>query len=392
MIQIMKDEFVLILGYRKALIQEAINLQLKIILWTDQNIGQKTESQLGHIHIEDFPKNQVFKKEKYSKLLDKLSHFHITYVISCVERTVYLGSQLRRILDARKSKNSVLIKCIDKLEMKEEAKKLGIKCANFFPVRKSSTPDKILEVLSLPVVIKDRRSSGSRGLKVCHHVEDLKSSMRENAIAEEFISGREVSIESFVQHNQILFTNITEYVEKKHVNFVPAYNLSEKLDLAISNFNSDVIKKLKISWGITHLEVYIKEDNELVFGEIAIRPPGGYIMDLITLAYGFNSWEAFLKIELDMPFEFPTDQHEYAFAMILHPGGGIVEKIQGYETLIQDSSIIKHKLKIAEGDSIEERVGVGEEVGHIIGKNADPEYLFSLLDKINKDLKITLKQ
>ena len=38
------------------------------------------------------------------------------------------------------------------------------------------------------------------------------------------------------------------------------------------------------------MEVFLGEEGP-VFGEIAARPPGGYLMDLIPRAYGFDPWE-----------------------------------------------------------------------------------------------------
>lgn len=51
--------------------------------------------------------------------------------------------------------------------------------------------------------------------------------------------------------------------------------------------NHQVIKALNIKWGLTHLEYYGDRNGEL-FGEIALRPTGGYIMELIKCAYDFD--------------------------------------------------------------------------------------------------------
>src|SRR5690606_5219991 len=119
-------------------------------------------------------------------------------------------------------------------------------------------------------------------------------------VYESFINAPEGSIESFINNNEILFTNITEYYKKTQANLLPAPFSKDELQ-QIQNLNEDVISKLNIQWGMTHLEFY-RHPNGLYFGEIALRPPGGHIMAILKTAYGFNAWEALLAVELNHDF------------------------------------------------------------------------------------------
>jgi hypothetical protein len=53
--------------------------------------------------------------------------------------------------------------------------------------------------------------------------------------------------------------------------------------------NDKILLEFGIDRGMTHAEFYITS-NSPVFGELAIRPFGGYYMPLITKVYGFDAW------------------------------------------------------------------------------------------------------
>ena len=57
----------------------------------------------------------------------------------------------------------------------------------------------------------------------------------------------------------------------------------------ILKINDEVIKKFGVDRGMTHAEFYLT-DHGPVFGEIAIRPPGGYYMELIEKVYGATNY------------------------------------------------------------------------------------------------------
>ena len=68
---------------------------------------------------------------------------------------------------------------------------------------------------------------------------------------------------------------------------------------SVLKLNKMVIEGLNIKWGFTHLEYYMTEEGVL-FGEVALRPPGGYIMEVLELVYEQSFWDIFEKVELGL--------------------------------------------------------------------------------------------
>lgn len=141
------------------------------------------------------------------------------------------------------------------------------------------------------------------------------------------------SIESFINNGEIKFVNTTSYLEKGHVNLVPAA-FDAALQANIMALNRRVIDALKINWGITNLEVYLSKAG-LLFDEIALRPPSYYIMNAMQHAWGFNPWEAIVAMELGEDYVFPQTPVAYSCAEILHPGAGRISAIHG-EQLVRN--------------------------------------------------------
>jgi phosphoribosylaminoimidazole carboxylase (NCAIR synthetase) len=287
-----------------------------------------------------------------------------THVIAGGEMAVYPAAVARRVLGARLAPASTALRCRDKLAMKEYLSGYAIPMTDFLAESTTRSPAEAFARLGTPLVRKQRKSSGGRGLEIIHREQDLVLRRDGRNILERFVAAPEASIESFVNAGRIHFVNTTRYLEKGLVNFVPS-GFDAALLESMAALNRRVIEALKINWGITHLEVYLT-DSGLLFGEIGLRPPGGYIMNAMQHAYGFNPWAAMLAMELGEEFEFPAGMLACVGAQVLHPGSGQVLAIRGEEQVRAHAATREFRLKVKVGDVIEQRKSVGEDVGRLV--------------------------
>ena len=287
-----------------------------------------------------------------------------THVIAGSEAAVYPAAVARRVLGARLSPASTALRCRDKLAMKEYLSGYKIPMTAFMAESSAHSPAEAFANLGTPLVRKRRKSSGGRGLELLHKEQDLVLRRDGRNILERYVSAPEASIESFVNEGQICFVNTTRYLEKAHVNFVPSA-LDESLLESMQALNRRVIEALKINWGITHLEVYLG-DSGLLFGEIALRPPGGYIMNAMQYAYAFNPWAAMVAMEFGEHFDFPDSISAYCSVEIFHPGAGVVAAIRGEELVRQHAATRELRLKIRPGDSVSRRESAGQDIGYLL--------------------------
>lgn len=311
-----------------------------------------------------------------------------THILASGEGTVMLANSLREQLGLFPIAHEVINKCVDKLMMKSAAKAANIKVAKFIAGSTNLSSQEIYQELGNKVVVKDRNNSGGKGQAI--FVSPLEIKHSENHLIESFVVGKEMSVESFIQKGEIKFVSTTKYQEVGITNIVPS-DYSKDIIQQVLSINKKVIKAFNIQDGITHLEVYLCQKGkkmEVLFGEIALRPPGGHIMTLIKAAYGFNPWKAYIDIHLQRPLTIVPHRHDHAGAIVYHPGKGIVTAINGVEIMGELTTLESYKIKAKLGDQIDKRNGVGQEQAHFIFNSTDRQQLEDDILKVRENFEI----
>jgi len=96
-------------------------------------------------------------------------------------------------------------RCHDKLVMKKAVANAGIPCAPWIETNETTTPEQLIDELGLPVVLKMPISSGGRGVWVCHTAAEVREHLQPGSLAEGFITGTEMSVESFRSNGATVF-------------------------------------------------------------------------------------------------------------------------------------------------------------------------------------------
>jgi biotin carboxylase len=380
-----QGSWVLVLGYRKGLLRSLERLAIPYVLWTDKPVGCR-----GAVDdmVAPFPAQREKLAEAVQPLLAK--GYGFGHVIASGEHTVFFASLLRRIVGARLSKTSVILRCRDKFEMKSYLQPLGIPMTDFGVLRKGADAGQVIEKYGLPLVMKQRKGSGSRGIVFALTRDEVQAALSNRVIVERHIGDAdEFSVESYVKNGRIAFSNITEYYKKQFINIVPG-GLDHETARRMLGINRKVIESLRIQWGMTHVEFFVK-GKQVLFGEVAVRPPGGHIMDLITLAYGFDAWDAFVSVELDRPFDYPATATHVALGTILHPGRGQIKSVSGADLVRGHRSTREFKLKAKPGQRVQSRDGVGQEIGHILQQCSSRNQALALHNEVNSKLVIEME-
>ncbi len=256
--------------------------------------------------------------------------------------------------------------CHDKLQMKKAVVAAGIPCADWLETTVDSRPEDIVERLGLPVVLKLPVSSGGRGVAICTDLQEVAHYLHPGMLAEAFTEGTEMSVETFRQDHQTLFRNCTRYLVPHWASIVPA-ELSADESEAIDALAERVHEALGIDQGMTHMEIFLTP-NGPVFGEIAARPPGGRLMELISRAHGFDAWEAMLKIALGEEPDFPVlGVAKFAGAWVLYPDeAGMVTKISGLGDVRKLPHVARLNCRAKPNRYYPERLGTGQSAGEIV--------------------------
>jgi biotin carboxylase len=338
-----------------------------------------------------YPYDQSSDEADWLALAAELDgHYPIVAVLGVAEQTVMPAALIRQQLGLPGNGPAVARRCTDKLIMKQAIRRARLACADFLDAGPQLDPKIAAARLGLPLVMKNRVGSGGRGRVIFTDHADLPLHFPAGTQIESFVTGLELSVESLVQAGRPIFTNLTEYFKPGWANILPA-DLPAETAATIQRFNAAAIQALGIKQGFTHLEIFLTERG-IYFGELAARPPGGYIMELIEIAYGFDPWQAWLELELNRPPRLEPNADHRAGAWVLHPGPGQVVAIIGLDAARALKGVRRVSLRVDIGDELGERLGVGQEAGHILVHGPDRDSVAETMALAHQLVRIEIAQ
>lgn len=225
-------------------------------------------------------------------------------------------------------------------------------------------------------------------MKIAHSKQELAKYFKRGTILEKFIDAPEMSVESLVDRSKVVFQSTTSYQIKRHVNIVPSAVEPSTLD-RVMKLNREVIRSMKIRWGMTHAEFYLAGD-QIYFGEIALRPPGGYIMDLIALAQETDIWQSFMQIELELPFQSQQNNDRHAAAVLIHPGAGRVDSIETGTVQTDLPELQRLVFHVKPGEMLGAREGAGDVAAFALLASPDRKKLQKAIEQVREEVQIQI--
>ena len=222
------------------------------------------------------------------------------------------------------------VRANNKYLMRESFSKAEVPCPKYMV----ATPDTLktpsvldgLREFQYPIIIKPSDRSGSLGVsKICTPAEyypainqAMKVSFRHEAMIEEFIEGREISVEfiSYQGHHYPLqitdkvTTGAPHFVELEH--HQPS-SLSKDMYETIYSITEKALNALGITNGASHSEYKITPKGRIAIMEIGARMGGDFIgSDLVRLSTGYDFLKGVIEVALGI-FKKPNiTEHKYS--------------------------------------------------------------------------------
>ncbi|MDV6264818.1 ATP-grasp domain-containing protein [Rhodococcoides yunnanense] len=158
-----------------------------------------------------------------------------------------------------------------------------------------------------PIHLKAFDKAGCLGHRIIRTPDEVDSIPDEEfpVLMESHLDGWEFAVEAWIHNGKIKFLNISEYVTLGYSVFVPATPELEKYREQITVQIEKLIKAFDIEFGFIHPEYFVTSDGEMYFGEVAYRPPGFKVFELLERAYGFNAYQG-----LALAFDPKTTEEE----------------------------------------------------------------------------------
>lgn len=360
---------------QKTLIQNAKDLGYKTIVIDPNSLAPAKN--LADIF-------EVVDGKDYSRTKEIALKNQVSGIITCqMENPLILMSELASELNFLFPKRESIIMARDKFLMKKAFLKNGVPCANGQLVNNINEIGK--KPISFPSILKPIDAFSSRGVYKVNSFEEIadrfadsqRFSTNGTVILEEFIDGREFSIESITNNGiteiiQITEKEITPYPNTVEISHIQPANISDIEKNQIEHLVKKAIKALDLDFCATHTELKLSSKGPVMI-EIGARLGGDYITShLVPLSTGISIEK--LAIQIAMGDFDSVPNHKAAAAAIRYlslPSGRQVTAVEDFSVLFNDPDLIHALVFLKTGDITQAITDSAKRPGFVIvsGKN-----------------------
>lgn len=292
--------------------------------------------------------------EKSLEIARTLQEMGVDVAVPLFEETVEWAGAINSVLldNPRLLGQSMLFR--DKSLMKRRAQLGGIRVGIFEEAHDRGDVERFLRRVNQtllkmdgdpndPIHVKAFDLAGCMGHRVVRTADDVDLIPDEEfpVLMESHLDGWEFAAEAWIHDGKIRFLNISEYVRLGYSVFVPASPELEAYREQVTGEIEKLIQAFDIRFGFIHPEYFIAPDGVMYFGEVAYRPPGFKVFELLERVYGFNAYQAMVLMfdpktteeEIEAFFPKPVeDANGHAGCFGVYPRSRVVSKLSIPET------------------------------------------------------------
>lgn len=273
-----------------------------IVLDYDENaIGKKMCSHFFCVSTLDYERVfEIAKKERIDGIMT-----------ICSDRPIPIIAKVAEQLNLCSISYDTAMMATDKGLMRKALLEKGVPIPLFFVCNNFAEFQFAVERINGRCIVKPSNNSGSRGIHICEHKDDIKSiyeyssqySTNNCVLVEEYMEGPEVSVEVFVDNKVVYVIQITDKITTGIPYFVEMGHtqpsaLSHDIQSEIRKVTKQAIEALNINNGPAHVELKITSSGVKIV-EVGARLGGDHITtDLVLLSTGIDMVQLAVKSAL----------------------------------------------------------------------------------------------
>lgn len=232
-------------------------------------------------------------------------------IVGISEKDILMTAYLREDLGVPGWRPEFIRGFRDKPIMKELVRDGGLRVPDFMPLADGVTATEVARRLGLPVVLKPRQESGSKGVRIIRSTADLESALRSTTPdrfeCEQYVPGDIYHVDGVRRSGAFHFVSASRYLNTcldYHSRGIPLGSVvldPGDLSSRLFGFAARCFDALGLVDGAFHLEVIEAEDGELVFLEVGLRPGGGEIAFIHRDKFGIDLFGEAFRVTLGLP-------------------------------------------------------------------------------------------
>jgi biotin carboxylase len=264
------------------------------------------------------------------------------------EPAVLLAARLREALGAPGLSYDEALCFRDKDRMKQAVGAAGLRTPRHQRASGNESAE-AAEQVGFPICLKPIAGAGSENTFRVESMTELEAALnkagREREYnVEEFIDGEEFTHDTIAVDGSVVYENVSwyrprpligrsvEWISPQTVTLreydAPEYDEGREL-------GRNVLRALKQKSGFAHMEWYRKSDGEVVFGEIAARPPGAHTVDTMNFASDIDLFTGWAEAVVCGTFGLELERlYNCAIVFKRASGHGRIRRIEGLERIL----------------------------------------------------------
>lgn len=353
---------------------------------------------------------EVIAGDNFSGTLAVVNKYNVSGIITAAtDKPLVMMAKVAKELNLPFYSENTAVISTDKLLMKQQFIENEIPCAKGFKINNISELNE--QDISFPVIVKPRDNSGSRGVIYCKDIINTKKAIIEafqftkkgNVLIEEFIEGKEYSVEGIhydgehqvIQVTEKITTQFPYNVELGHLQ--PA-NITKEQSKQINNLIKRVGNALGFENCASHTEIKFNSKGIFVI-ESSPRLGGDFISStLVPLSTGINMEDILIDIATNNQIEpnyFISKFNKASCIKYFELIPGEIKKINKIEKISNITGIQKWFFALKQGDIIPIITSSLSRYGYAIFQTDTTKELYESLDNfidlINKEITIDEK-
>ena len=252
----------------------------------------------------------------------------------------------------------------------------------------------------LPVVVKPLTLSGSEGVELVKDAAAVDEVVARRAdegevLVEEAVDGPEFSWEALVRDGEVVFENHTAKETTRPPHFVElahrcGHRFDPEAEAPVQALTTGVLRALGMRTGLVHLEFKVGRRGPVLM-EVAVRTPGDYLPDAVGLTYGFDLYEAVVRLSLGLPVPaLPRQPVRYAATVFPTAPPGTIRAIEGEAETLAHPAVVRVRLRKGPGDTVRPLTSSSQRMGHVLVAADSPTEREDALKFVRETLRVVV--
>lgn len=221
----------------------------------------------------------------------------------------------------------------DKLAMREQARRVGVRIPDFCPLFSDATVRAFLDRVPGPWLVKPRSEASAAGIRKVHTPDDVWRRVEELGddrsfhLIEQMVPGDLFHVDSLSWNETVVFAEVNAYhrplldvYQGGGVYATRTFPRDRPEVAALTRVNAQLLEGFGLGWGASHTEfMKAHADGEYYFIETSARVGGANTAEMVEAATGVNLWAEWARLEVartEEGYELPSQKRRYGGVVV----------------------------------------------------------------------------